>query len=91
MKSEQVERYLNQIFTGQSLFSLDDRILIFKQPTNDIMAKANLIYDKAYNKAINSGMLPMQELEALIRKRNLFSEEDEDELEDLKSRRYALS
>ena len=89
LTTEEVERYLNCIFTGQSLFNLDGRLLVFRQPGNDIQAKADLVYDKAYKRATSSGMLPIAELEILIRERGIFTQEDEDELENLKSKRFA--
>lgn len=89
LTSEEVERYLNCIFTGQALFKLEDRLLIFKQPNNMMRAKADLVYDRALKKAIDSGMLPIAKLEVLIKERGLFSQADEDKLEELKSQKFA--
>lgn len=89
LKADEVERYLNRIFTGTELFNLDGRLLIFKQPSNEVKAKADLIYDKAYKRAIDSGMLSLADLEELIRKRNLFTEDDQDKLDELYSQRRA--
>lgn len=89
LTSEEVERYLTSIFTGIKLFNLDNRLLIFKQPDNELKAQADLVYDKAYNRAIGSGILPLSELEELIKKRNLFTEEEQDKLDELKVQREA--
>ena len=89
LTSEEVERYLNRIFTGTELFDLKGRLLIFNQPNNELKAQADLIYDKAFKRAINSGMLPLFDLEALIKKRNLFTKEDQEKLNEFTAQKNA--
>lgn len=89
LTSDEVERYLNRIFTGRELVYVAEDLFIFKQPSNDIKAHSDLIYDRAYHKAIESGLLPLIELEELIKKRNLFTEDEENRLEELKTRKMA--
>lgn len=89
LTAEEVERHLNRIFTGTELFNLDGRLLIFHQPDNKIKAQADLVYDKALKRALDSGMLRLPELETLIRERNLFTDEEQDQLEELLSKRRA--
>ena len=84
LTSEEVERYLTSIFTGQQLFNLDGKLYIFKQPDNDLKSQADLMYDKAYKRAVDSGILPIEKMEALIKERGLFTEEDEDKLDELR-------
>ena len=87
--AEEVERYLNRIFTGKELFNLEGRLLVFAHPDNDVKLQADLVYDKAYKRALSSGMLPLDELQELIKKRNIFTEADEDKLEELITQRNA--
>ncbi len=86
---EQLERYLCKIFTGNYLLYInngsEDICIEFIQPDNSIKLRANLIYDKAYNKAISEGMLIAKDLEKLIKERNIFTDKDEEKLEKLKS------
>ncbi len=86
---EQLERYLCKIFTGNYLLYMNDgseNICIeFRQPDNSIKLRSNLVYDKAYNRAMSEGMLATKDLEKLIKKRNIFTEKDEENLEKLKS------
>jgi hypothetical protein len=89
LTAEEVERYLNRIFTGIELFNLNDRLFVFKQPTNKLRCEADLIYDKALHRAKDSGMLSLEDLDALIRKRNIFTEEDQDKLDQLVVQRNA--
>jgi len=89
LTAEEVERYLNRIFTGTELFNYNDRLLIFKQPTNELKAKADLVFDKALKRAVDLGMLRLVDLEALIRKRNIFTDEDQDSLDQLLVQRDA--
>lgn len=89
LTADKVERYLNRIFTGRALVYVGEKLFIFKQPTNDIKAHSDLIYDRAYYKAVDSGLLPISDLEELIKKRNLFTEDDQDRLQELKTRKEA--
>lgn len=86
ISNEEVERYLNSIFTGQSLVDIDGKRFLFKHPDNTIKMEAELVYSKAYKRAIADGLLPISDLEKLIRDRKLFTENDESELRGLKSR-----
>ena len=89
LTSEEVERYLNRIFTGTELFNLDGKLFIFKHPGNRTRALADLIYDKALKRATDSGMLSMEDLAALIKERNLFTQADQDKLEELLAQKNA--
>lgn len=89
LTTEEVERYLNRIFTGQELVYIDDRLFVFRQPDNDIKAHSDLIYDKSYRQALDSGLLPIEKLEELIESRHLFTDEDKNQLEELKTRKFA--
>jgi len=89
LTSEEVERYLNKVFTGTELFNLNNRLFIFKQPDNKIRAQADLIYDKALIRATEAGMLSMSDLEDLITKRNIFTQEDRDRIAQLLVQREA--
>ncbi len=87
---DDIEKYLCRIFTGTDLVCIkneDKEInLVLKQPNNITKLKANTIYDKAYKRAVDDGLLPMKDLENLIRERGLFTEEDEKELDGLRSK-----
>lgn len=87
---EDIERYLCIIFTASDLFytnkDSEEICIKFKQPDNDIKLRANFVYNKAYDRAISEGMLSTEDLEKLIRERNLFTKEDEDKLIRLESK-----
>jgi hypothetical protein len=89
LATDEVERYLNNIFTASELFNIHGKLLLFKQPTNIQISKANMVYDRALNKAIDSGILRMSDLEELIKKRNLFTDEDRDKLDELIAQKRA--
>lgn len=93
LKIDDVEKYLCQIFTSVELVSIehgDKKVdLIFKQPDNMVKLKANSIHDDAYKRAVADGILPIKDLEILIRKRGLFTEEDEKKLKELKDKLHA--
>ena len=90
---DEIERCLCKIFTGKSLCYInnetDEVCITFKHPDNFIRLKANNVYDKAYKAAIEDGILPLKDLEELIKKRNLFTSNDEDKLLGLRSQLQA--
>jgi len=87
---EKIEKYLCKIFTGSDLLytKLGDKDIHikFKQPDNDIQLKANVVYNEAYDKAIFEGMLSTEDLEKLIKERNIFTQEEENQLSRLESK-----
>lgn len=85
----EVERYLNQIFIKQKLTRVNGKVFLFKHPDNHLKMKSDLVYDDIYEKAISTGMLPIKELEEIMKTRKLFSEGDQNILEGLKSQLYA--
>lgn len=87
---EEVEKNLTRIFSAADLIYVkrkDEEICItLKHPDNSVKLRANSIYDKAYSDAKSEGILPVSELEELIRERGLFTEDDEKKLEELRSK-----
>lgn len=87
---QEIEQYLIEIFTGQKIAHINngkkDICLLFKQPNNEIKLRANNVYNLAFQQAVKEGILPLKELEELIKKRGLFTEEDQREIDSLKSK-----
>jgi hypothetical protein len=86
LSHNEFEKYLNVILTGKKLVEVEGIEFILKQP--DIIAKmrADLVYDKAYKEAVDSGLLPREELEDLIKKRNIISDEEQQKLSRLEGK-----
>jgi len=87
---EELERYLSKVFTGIEFVYINngstDICIEFRPTTNATMLRANLIFDKSYKDAISYGMLSNEDLEKLMKKRNIFTEEDEKKLDRLKTK-----
>ena len=87
---DEIEKYLLRIFTTQDIIHIkkgDDNISIaFKQPDNIIRLKANEVYDSSFTNAVEDDILPLKELEELIKKRNIFTESDEAQVKKLRSK-----
>ncbi len=83
---ETLERYLCNIFIGQIIDVVDNTTLIFKQPDNLLKLKSNLEYDAAYNNAVASGLLTLDQIEELLVSRNVFTEEDQKLVDVLENR-----
>jgi len=87
---DDIEKYLYKIFTAQDIINVnkgDAKIsIIFKQPDNIIKLKANNVYDASFASAVEDEILPLKELEELIKKRNIFTESDEAQVKKLKSK-----
>lgn len=71
-----IEKLLVDIFSGQKYVYVGDILLRFVFPSNNIKQKAEIVYNRSFTEAVNSGMLPLKELEELIDKRNLITEEE---------------
>lgn len=86
---DEIERYLCNIFTGKLFCYIlneeKETYITFKQPDNLIKLKANDVYDRSYKEAIEEDILPLKDLEILIRERNIFTSDDENKLSGLKS------
>ncbi len=70
---DEVERYLNRIFSGILYTYEDDFLLVFKFPSNEMKLRADSVYDKSFEDAIKGGILPVKELEELMDRRNLIT------------------
>ena len=75
-----VEQLLAGIFTGQKYVHVDDILLGFKFPSNNLKQRANVVYERAFVEAVDNGMLPLKELEILVDKRNLITTKEISEL-----------
>ncbi len=86
---EDLEKYLSKIFTGVELVYINngsmDICVEFRSPNNATMLRANLLFNKTYSQALSRGMLSSEELEKLMKKRNIFTDEDEKRIEKLKA------
>jgi hypothetical protein len=86
---KETEDHLNLIFSGVLYkyikFGTKRKLVFFKHPLSVIKQRAALIYKESYDNAIKEGILPIKDLEELIIKRNIFTEEDTKKLNKLKS------
>ena len=80
---EEVEDYLLRIFTGIEYATIQGEFLVFKHPTNEMKQRVNLKYKQTYDRALKCGMLSREDLQKLIRERNLFTDEDENAVKKL--------
>lgn len=87
---EEVDSYLLKIFTGQEIKNItkgsEEVYVLFKQPSTQIRLRASLVYDKAYTLALKEGLYPISELEKLLEKRGVYTEEDVAAVDKLKSK-----
>ena len=86
LADDEVEKYIVRISTGTKLDVIDDNIILFKYPDNNLKLKTDIFYDVYYKKAISDGLLSRKSLEKLITERKLFSEEEQKKLDSLNSK-----
>lgn len=82
---EEIERYLEQISTTSKIIDIDDRVLLFRQPSFDDKMKARRIYELEYKKSIDEGLLSVDAMKELMEERHLITEQEQKELSSLKS------
>jgi len=81
LSQEAIDNYMYKIFSGKDYICLDTgTLIIFKHPSIDIILKASQVYDRSYKKAINTGLLPSDELESLLDECNIITKDDVDNL-----------
>lgn len=84
---DKLEGLIRKISLGKEYIYLNNyTFVVVSFPNNDIITKAELLYDKAYNEALKEGLLPVKELEKLIEKRGLFTSEDQIKIDNLYSK-----
>lgn len=85
---EEIERFITRVSSGKEYKYLESKadFILYTYPTNELRLIAEAIYKKEYNKAIQDGMLPAEELEKIIKDRGIFSDEDQDKVDKLTSR-----
>jgi len=84
-----LDAYLHKIFVGYDYRYIEkgsgEILLKFKHPDIKTKVEAQFVYDRAYKRATELGMLPVEELAELIDKRQIFSEKDRLRLTKLES------
>jgi hypothetical protein len=86
LSSEEQEKYLNKIFASMAVVYINEVKIIFRHPSTRLKYEAGIMYEDAYNRAIKDGLLPLKELELLIKKRGLFTDEDQKQISSLESK-----
>jgi len=81
---DELDYYLTKIFSSVDFVYVGDLLIMFKYPNNVTKQRANLIYEKSYNDAVNNGILPQKDLEELIDKRNIITTAEKKFLKKLK-------
>ena len=83
---DELEEHITKISSGKQIIYEEDfgDILVFNYPSNNVKLIADSIYKKNYKEAIEEGLLPLKDIEKLIKDRGVFTEEDEAQVEKLK-------
>lgn len=77
----EVTTILNSICSGCKYELIDKELFLFRHPSMVHRLKAEAIYTLAYEQAVADGIPTKQEVEVLIEKRKLFTEEDRHNIE----------
>lgn len=83
---EDVEKYLEQIFTQNKIIDVDSKTLIFKFPGVFVRAKAKYFYDREYKRSLEEGLLSNEGMKKVLETRNLITAEDKQTLISLKNK-----
>lgn len=86
LSHDDVDKYLCNIFDGFIIKEFNGLAFILKQPSNKVKIHSDFIYNKFYNQALEEGLLSLEDLEKLIVEKNIFSEEDSENLKSLESK-----
>jgi hypothetical protein len=83
---DEFDRYLNVILSGKKIIEVEGLEVILEQPSVFLKMRGDLVYKNAYKEAVKEGLLPRADLVELIKKRNIISDEELDQLSRLESK-----
>jgi hypothetical protein len=88
---EALDGYIQQIATGKKLVYIGDKDdvekpLIFVYPSTDDLLLADIVYKESLCEAKRLGLPSMEDMELIIQKRRMYTEEDEAKIAKLRSR-----
>jgi hypothetical protein len=88
---EELDGYVQQVCTGKKLTYISNKLeqpvpLLFKYPTPDALLMAQIVHDQALQKAKDLGLPSIEEMDAIVRGRGIYTEEDDEKIEKLKGR-----
>jgi len=81
---DELEEHLCKIFTGKEFVYIGDEVFTLVFPSNAVKQQSVIVYKTAYTSAVDGGMLPAEDLEELIDRRQLISAEELLKLKKLK-------
>lgn len=84
---DEVERLIAKISSGKDFVYIDNLkdFLLFRHPDLETRQLADAIYERSYNRAIEEGLLPLEKLENLIAERGIYTEQDQQQVDRLRS------
>lgn len=83
---EEIEKYIEYITAGIKVVDVDNRAILFKHPTIKDFLKARYIYSHEYKKSIDEGLLSTEDMQKIIKERNLITDQERNELSSLRSK-----
>lgn len=81
---DEIDKYLEQVFTGTKAVDIDDDVVLFKFPDLKTRMYARRIYEYEYKRSIEDGLLPVDEMKKLLESRQLITDSDKNTLKKLK-------
>ncbi len=91
---EDLENYIEEILSGYRLAKVKDtvgkeHIYIFKHPSIDVRRRSQIIYDSFFSEAKDMGLNTIEEMEDIVKKRGIFTEEDKEAIKQLENKIHA--
>jgi len=83
---EEVERYLEQIFSRSKIVDINESTILFKYPSVSDMMKARLIYERDYKKSLEEGLISSNEMQKLLKNRKVLTDKERKDLTSLRSK-----
>jgi len=86
LTSEEIENYLDQISAASKIVDVDDKVLLFRQPSLNNKMESRRVYRLEYKRSINEGLLSTIDMKDLMKERHLITDEEKHELSSLRSK-----
>jgi len=89
LSHDDIEKYIEHVCSGIKIVDVDNKSILFRFPDNLTLVTARRLYEREYEKAIDDGLLPIDEMKKILEERDLIKEEDRRRLSSLKSKMEA--
>lgn len=86
MTYQEIEDKLNEITLGQKFVTIKGKVFVLRYPSQEDLFESRIVHDLALEEAKANNLPSVDEMENIIKTRNIFSEKDESKVQELQEK-----